>query len=797
MVDLDLRLKALSQLAQSESEDALAAIKRELDKAALVLASESNYELLDQQLQIVDAIGYRVSSRAVQVLREFVKHVDSIKLTYSPLLEAISDDLSEYHNAASLIVSAIDALARLRYQEVASVVRALLELSVHPSEKVRSRALRGLQEVAEYNIKVIHGDSGQPGIGFYPQSELLRVIEELNDGQSRECVEALIRSTSTLLSLTMESTSWTYNQVTISQGPVPTGSELARIRESAIGILLKVYSLTDRVDTKMSIVAALASAASTRGIGRAKEGLLETIERDAIRVLDYFWHLVLHEDFQILQKIEHHSYWIFFHAITPKVASAARKIESELNKNAEYVIYRDLIGFEGIFGDWEEHKADRTSYADVDNHRRDKARAYASSLSARNRSLWKQRILKFAKTQSGDLATFPIFYYFLEQVARRDSKLGLELIRSHTKELERFLIPLLSGLLAGPQASATRTLIRKWASEGRYIYESVKQSIVGTLDQRLARTLLEHAIRFGDVAALGATIAVAVGKHTPGDNLIVNRLFLPALRALTELSNADWVHEAWFRREAPNFFEALDSDATDAVLSNLLELKKIDYQVEEILYLIAKKRPERVIWFLCERLDRAAKGAAKSDRAFDAIPFNLHKLQEPLAKAPRTAVRAIRDTYDGNYGLFIHRGAHLLQTIFPEFPEAFEAELLQVLANNTEDDLLFVLAVLRNYEGQRFIHRICKEVVKRLPSDSRLRTEVAVALESTGVVSGEFGMAEAYEQKKDEVKDWLNDPSIEVQEFAKWYVGTLEAMIVSERQRATESIALRKLKYGE
>jgi hypothetical protein len=138
----------------------------------------------------------------------------------------------------------------------------------------------------------------------------------------------------------------------------------------------------------------------------------------------------------------------------------------------------------------------------------------------------------------------------------------------------------------------------------------------------------------------------------------------------------------------------------------------------------------------------------------------------------------------------------LLHVIFPDFPEAFEAELSRVLGNKSEIDILFVLAILRTYEGQPFIHRICKEIIRVLPSDSRLRTEVAVALESTGMVSGEFGVAEAYERKKEEVKDWLDDSADKVKDFAKWYIGTLEDMSVAERKRAEEDIALRKQKYG-
>ena len=138
-----------------------------------------------------------------------------------------------------------------------------------------------------------------------------------------------------------------------------------------------------------------------------------------------------------------------------------------------------------------------------------------------------------------------------------------------------------------------------------------------------------------------------------------------------------------------------------------------------------------------------------------------------------------------------------MSNIFPTFPEEFEAELLKLVEKGGEENLRFVLAVLRNYKGELFIHRACKEIVKAIPIDSRLQTEVAIALETTGVVSGEFGMAEAYERKRQEVLPWIDDADERVQAFAKWYISDLERMRDAERKRAEEGIALRKFQYGE
>jgi hypothetical protein len=71
-----------------------------------------------------------------------------------------------------------------------------------------------------------------------------------------------------------------------------------------------------------------------------------------------------------------------------------------------------------------------------------------------------------------------------------------------------------------------------------------------------------------------------------------------------------------------------------------------------------------------------------------------------------------------------------------------------------------------------------------------------MVLRNTGVVRGEFGFAEAYEGKIENIKPWLNDENQKVQKFASRYVTALENSAGSERRRAEEDIELRKHAYG-
>ena len=61
---------------------------------------------------------------------------------------------------------------------------------------------------------------------------------------------------------------------------------------------------------------------------------------------------------------------------------------------------------------------------------------------------------------------------------------------------------------------------------------------------------------------------------------------------------------------------------------------------------------------------------------------------------------------------------------------------------------------------------------------------------------GEFGFAEAYERKIEEIKPWLTNENERVRKFSADYVTSLKNQAKSERHRAEEDIELRKHAYG-
>ncbi len=794
-MDFDLRLKALTRLAQSETDAAKAALRKEFEKAHASLAAETQYDRLRQDLDVLDVIGYRFSTAAVQSLVAFIESIQRRAITYSALEGPIGAEIRTYQNASALIVRALEVLIKLRYLETHEVLRTLLNLSVHDSERVRKQAVEGLKVLAGYSIEVFYGHDEEPGLGAKPQQEISGALEALEDNDIKTKFSAVLTLIESLLSPTMHGASWSYKAVTLSRTATPPLPAVADIRRRAITLLKRMYALTSTESEKLKVIGALNLA--TRVDIESKRGEVSNmVERDAREVLDFFSGVVRSGDLPIIQKIESDAYWIFYHATSSEIETAALSIYTAIDALPEYKIYKTLIGFEGIFGDWKELRQVDVDWEKIEKSRKEKALQFALSINATNYADWRQRIVKYAETQSEDLATFPIFYFFLESFAAAQPELALRLISEESGRMEDFLIPLLRGLSAGKQSHATKRLIESWIKDGKYLYQSTRHFLAReNIDRDLLARLLRRASELEDLHTVAAVVSVVVSNFTKESKYLISDFFIPALKVMTQHSSANWIFDAWFRREMKELIRCLDENEVEEVLRNLLALEKIDYHAEEILSLIAERAPNKVLNFLCERLIAQTKD--EKAPLFDAIPYEMHKLNEPLARIPREVVRKVRGIYDGNYSRFIFGGAHLLKTIFPKFDPEFEGALISLVKTGGNLDLEFVLAALRNYEGQPFIHEVCKAIVGVVPSDSSYLTEVAVALESTGVVSGEFGLVDAYERKKSEVKEWLNDPDEKIQNFTRSYIATLEKMIVTERRRAEEEISLRKHRYGE
>lgn len=809
MVESSTRIKVLERLAQSTTPAADEAIKRACEQAIASLADGVDYEALEFSLDVLLIVGFRRSNEVVAAADAFLRTVETRLLVYSDEHGEQLAALSKYRNAHRLMAKAIDLINALRYLETPTVVDSLLWASTHEEESVRKAAFSDLGAVAKYNISVYFGDGASKGIGSAPQILVIETLETKGDEYLKQHLRGVLTLVEGLLSTSMESTKWSSTGVTLSQAVAPAHKGVVAVRTRCIALVKKLYRRVETKSQKLSVIRAMNTAARGDGRGAVDKDFAEMISANAQEILRFFGDVANEEDdLQIIQKLEHDSYWIHFHTSSAEVKAVALEVKAIIDANAEYGVYKTLVGFEGIFGDWTKDRKDESFTLGTQDSRVKQSKVLAAQVPADGFEVWRARILRFAQTESNDLATFPVFYEFLAEIAASYPDFGIELLTEHADPLSRFLIPLLRGVWDGDRKPQLLPLMTRWideASEKETSFLSACAKVflsTKDVDFDILEKILEKATCLHDVFVIRQVATVAVGRPDSGAwKADLKTLFLRALPRLTELGDAGWVREIWYRKEATEMVGEFSPDERREVLKNLRLLPQIDYQAEDVLAAIAEREPSLVVEYLCDRLyDPNAAVAAVAEKAgydYEELPYQFHTLQDSLSKDPKAVVAEVLDRYLTDESLFEFRGAKLLQAIFPQFSEDFQAELVRLVRDGGEKGLEFVAGVLRAYGGEAFIQPVAKELIKRLPRSSPLINEVEIALMSTGVVSGEYGMAEAYDKKRSEVLDWLQDTDERVRTFAAKYVNELQAMSESERRRADESIAVRKFEYGE
>jgi hypothetical protein len=798
----DLRLAALEKLVDTKSLAVEQRLSEEFGRAERILRTATDYDELSGALSVLRVLVPRFHMATVPVLETFVRAVPTRALTLEG--EPITGAMGRYRSPQSLIEEAIDVLEKLRYVHTEQVVDLLLELTRDSESEIRTKAGTTLETIAKFNLDVFYGN---PPRGAEPQARLIAHLAALSDASLLGASNVVLRVLDTVLSPAMQGASWTYMTVTFRRGSVGSDGGVSAMRAEAIGLAKRIYGLSPAVDRRRRVLQTLDSA--TRREGRVDDvDAAAMFERDAIAVLEFMRNLVATEALPVVQKIEHQAYWNYYHAASQAIKEKALEVRDAIATQGEYQIYKQLIGFEGIFGDWETLRRSDESWEYGDGKRREASRRFVAEIDEATYDTWRDRILEFSKTRSDDMATFPVYYDFLQSIGKERPRLALELVGDHTDVMEPFLIALMRGLWTSVEQERVQQITDRWIQSGQHLTALAKSLYtVGANRLSILTAIVDRAVAVDDRAALIEAMGVAASLYVEGATG-AKAIFMRLLRTLAQNDDARWASVAWFSRDFRALVGVLNQDELTELLATLVSLPELNYQAVAIVNEVAKHDLQAVLDFFVARLVRAKKLAEQrrgergesdvdDDERFEAIPYHLEPLSAVLATAPDALLSTLRAAFGhGEDFIYSYPGARLVAAAFPVFGEPLSGALLKYVGTGSDEDTDFVISVLRAYDGAATILDVCKAIIKAAPERSRLWSEVAAAIEATGVVIGEFGLSQVYERKRQEIEPWLHDEDERVRAFAAWIGEDLRAQVEQERERAEQGTALRKYRYG-
>lgn len=712
------------------------------------------------------------------------------------------------HTPDQLMSLTADILDRLHYLGEEGVINTFNAICVlyegATSDSQRERLLSSAKSLAEHSL-----DVWQQAGGPVVQGILVERIQALDLAKIGAAKAVVLEALDQILCPEVRGTSSTYNTFIIKTGSVTPSDLLLKVRSAAIEILLGLFRAATSDMDKKQIIQKLSKASRTPTMGDYPNALLAIALSDTARIVRFLTEVSAEQSHILLEEIEHDCLWHYrrINPLPPSMANdkevaAARDglieailaFRDRVNADQRFVTFKTLVGFQSVFPPaWED---DNFDIHGIDEYRKAEIAKLVDQVSEKTAEEWFLLITSCANTQSDDLATFPSFSSFLEQLGTAKPEIVLSYFDHLDGTLANFLPSMLCGLEQSKLKEAAIEQTQKWVGEGKYLRQVIRYcEHASTLDLGLLEDALQVVIKANDESGVFHAIRASVARFKDAPENMTGRVFLPALRYLSGRGKHGWINAVWPRSEKEGLFRSLIPEQEDEVLASMVICPNINHNAEQILKAIAAKSPQKVVDFFGKRL--AYENELQSRRGYDAVPYEFHDLGGTLQQIPEQLVAKVRAWFDTNKELFAYRGGRVIAAVFPE-PDAQVLKPLHKLASTGKlNDMEFVVNILMNYQGQVVLHNLFKDLIAALPEGSPLLGEISTALDSSGVVSGEFGHVATYLRKKDEIKPWLDDPREKVRAFAHDQILGLDRQIADEQRRAEQGLELRKRNYGE
>jgi len=782
----NLKLKAIDYFAAKPQDD---------QKAKVYLSGIYNeiHEIL------VNSTSYDLISSAFEILEKFISHVadDSIRdlvCCWQRLHkggELILGDsyFKKYHTKEKIFSKVISLLGRLRYIEQDQLTPILFQFW-RDDESTRGEVEKVFKELSEFNLHAVEQ------IGFGPQLKLLDVIKQFSEDEKFEHFSIVKSIFSQFLSTDIERHNWNYRTVSIESMAIPATEQIEQLRNDTVYCLINMYEHTGNIEYKKELLNVMNNACRIWSRAEVSEEAKLIVQKNSVDVLQFWSSIITNEPLELVQKLEHDAYWNYYHAPSQAVRDAALSLETILNTHDEYQIYRDLVGFEGIFGSWEAERNLRSDYGNQRKLREERVKTHINSVSKDNIEEWINRIELYLETDSRDLATFPELFKFVDVISNHFPK-ELLLRLEQTTGLSKCAVAIFRGVWASPQQSEFVKSIEVWIEEGKYLWElSVAFLSFKELSFDLMDKFVTASISIEDTQSLSSFLRVLDDRREDFSSDSINLLFGKIFTYLNQKSNTAWINHVWFTRKGQSFIEVLSTVNLKLMVDNLVFVNDVDHRVEGVLEHISLNNVEDIFYFFEKRIEYKKHPDREQEDKYEDIPFSLYSINKVLAEHPEKLLLLIKDNYEYNYGIHQYGVASLFKKCFSPFEPRLIDVVLENLNPMDENELKLILAMVKSYEGHVSILPLIRRLLKEIECNEANTQNISQAILSTGVTSGEYGYANALKNKLEDIKPWLKDDHVNVVKFAYQYSEYLKDSIEAEIKRVDEQVALEKHRYG-
>ena len=449
------------------------------------------------------------------------------------------------------IVSAIAKVLTLhRYIDIGATCDALRTLYGWTSDESERRPLIEIGiALASHHLTIWRQ------YGPVAQSVVVDNLNWIDDDERRASAKLITTMLREVLGTEVTGSSNTSNTVTFHRGDVQASNFLRDIRKKAIDLLKQQFSLSEGEAERRSVLLALEAATRPAMGSSSNSELARLVMDDTCSIISFEKEVANTLSLGLRQATETRVYRNYrMYAKLPewmredetliegqaKVRAAAFEFRDAVNDSQDFVVYKTLVGFDCVYPPaWEDNNF---QYAESKAYRTQQIAVLLASINDDNADEWFDKLGRYARTESNDAATFPVFGSFLSQLAEEQSKIVLNYVKKLDEALANFLPAMLAGLFSSAERENARIQIDSWLDVGQYVEEITWfLRAAEPFDEELLHRAMHCALRCTNDRAVRNALLACADQYDKHPGTLIDQVFLPALLHLSAAKDFGWL----------------------------------------------------------------------------------------------------------------------------------------------------------------------------------------------------------------------------------------------------------------
>jgi len=804
----------LSTLSDIDEPEVHAKLGNYLGEIKSAITFQNNDQRL-QSLELLERFAFRVPKEALKVIGLFADkkmEKDPVKYTkpfpykgrnYRAVLEKCLDISRQYNLRYGLFEGCLELLIKF-YQ---------FKLNDKEYEDIRKKAKDIIESTADYNLRVIQPE-GYPFLGYRFQELFISKVARMIVDKDNRIFYLALSIIKKLLHTELEGTYWDDKTFTIKFGPLIYTPGLEKLRKKIIRLIFKRIEVEDDDERRMSLVDTLEAGMRFPTRGRYGDKLEQMIMKDTKRIINFY----LKFDFSktspvILQEIEkqlvfqkrrYAAYKNNNKDLARYLYNKSARLLNKLRTDSFYKIYRILVGDEIYL-----RESDDDNWESIQKERREEINKVVNAIRIQNLPRWVKIFHKIANVYNlGQEYIFANFRLLGRLLGKEKPDVADKTIRILLKQnfiLKSFLTDLVLGLRESSKSHLADAWVMRWLKsknfdlikEIPYTYwlprsEAVKQNDIKMLEKLTSLDVSRKERDELDQRILNVLPFLYKKNPRRCDKIILTILRRTPENKLTFVAGV--LSTAHIRKEIE--IDKLPKIILELAVRKYVKKERLDHRDKDLISFYAKDNPFGLIDFFRKRIGIYKK--IKRDiftSHYDAVPYHLEDIGKVLSNHPdyRQVIRKIIYEWVLNEDYLLREeGKHLLLELSPNLSQTLRDEIISLIRCGNKKKIVAIVGALREYQGSPIIDDICKEALRVSRDNKDVKRAVATAIYSTGVVTGEFGMRDAYQRRLTRMQEWSKDRNRYVKQFAIEFSKSLAIDIDRETKRVTEQELIRK-----